>query len=79
MLLLAVVEKIPESHHNLSIILNAIGINRLAFRLTGDLAFLMPWFGLCNGCGGTNPRPLCDQRKTSAGGQEPGGWRGRLA
>ena len=69
MILLAVVHKIPESHHNLAIIFTSIGLNRIAFKLTGDLAFLMPIIGCGKGCSGTNPCPVCDQRKTTAGGQ----------
>ena len=69
MILLAVIPKVPESHHNLSLIFTAIGLNRIPFMLTGDFAFMMPILGLVKGCGGTNPCPLCDQRKTTTGGQ----------
>ena len=68
MLLLAVVHKIPESYNNLKVIFSSIGLSRISFRLTGDFAFLMPILGLSKGCAGTNPCPLCDQRKTTAGG-----------
>ena len=68
MLLLAVVHKIPESYYNLEVIFASIGLSRINFRLTGDFAFLMPILGLTKGCAGTNPCPLCDQRKTTGGG-----------
>ena len=69
MILLAVVPKVPESHHNIDLIFTAIGLNKIPFKMTGDFAFLMPICGLVKGCGGTNPCPLCDQRKTNAGGK----------
>ena len=68
MILLAIVHKIPENHHNLSIIFEAIKLENIPFKLTGDFAFLMPILGLVKGCGGSNPCPLCNQRKTTQGG-----------
>ena len=68
MLLLAVVDKVPESHHNMSIIFNAIGISKILFKLTGDFAFVMPILGCFKGCAATNPCPICDQLKTKEGG-----------
>ena len=64
MQLLAPVLKIPESHYNLNILFNAIGLDKFPFKLTGDFAFQMPVYGLVKGCCSTNPCPLCDQRKS---------------
>ena len=69
MILLAVVNKVPESHYNIDLIFDAIKIQSISFKLTGDFAFLMPILGLIKGCGGTNPCPLCTQQKTTRGGQ----------
>ena len=69
MILLAVVNKVPESHFNIDLIFKSINIESISFKLTGDFAFLMPILGLIKGCGGTNPCPLCTQQKTTRGGQ----------
>ena len=68
MFLLAVVRKVPESHHNLAIIFEAIGLDNIPFKLTGDFAFVMPLLGCVKGCGSCNPCPLCDIRRTKEGG-----------
>ena len=60
-LLLAVVHKVQENGYNLETIFNAVNINRLKIKLTGDFAFLMPSLGLLKGCASCNPCPLCDQ------------------
>ena len=71
MLLLAVVHKVPESHQNLRIIFDAIGLDKFPFKMTGDFAFQMPVYGLVKGCSGTSPCPLCDQLRTKVGGSVP--------
>ena len=71
MMLLPVVYKVPENHHNLSIIFDVVGVNQIPFKLTVDFAFLMPILGLIKGCAASNPCPICDQRKTTAGGGGP--------
>ena len=68
MILLAVVNKVPESRYNIDLIFDAIKIESISFKLTGDFAFLMPILGLIKGCSGTNPCPLCTQQKTTRGG-----------
>ena len=68
MFLLAVVRKVPESHYNISIIFEAIGIDSIPLKLTGDFAFVMPILGCVKGCGSCNPRPLCDIKRTKQGG-----------
>ena len=69
MILLAVVNKVPESHYNIDLIFDAIKIQSISFKLTGDFAFLMPILGLIKGCSGTNPCLLCTQQKNTRGGQ----------
>ena len=66
-LLLAVVHKVQENGYNLETIFNAVNINRLKFKLTGDFAFLMPSLGLLKGCASCNPCPLCDQERSKEG------------
>lgn len=67
MLPLAVVHKVKENAHNLETIFNALNINTLEYRLTGDFAFFMPLFGLIKGCASCNPCPLCDQERSKKG------------
>ena len=62
MMLLAVVHKVPENHHNLSIIFDVVGVNQIPFKLTGDFAFLMPILGLIKGCAASNLCPICDKK-----------------
>ena len=61
----------PENYHNLELIFEAIKQHKIPFRITGDFGFLMPYLGLIKGCGGSNPCPFCDQRKTTEGGGGP--------
>ena len=42
MMLLAVVRKVPENHRNLDLILKAIQLNLINYKITGDFAFLLP-------------------------------------
>ena len=46
LLILAIVRKVPESACNLQIIFDAIKLNKLQFKLTGDFSFFMPCIGL---------------------------------
>ena len=68
MIPLAVVHKVTENAHNLETIFNALNINNLEYRLTGDFAFFMPLFGLLKGCSSCNPCPICDQERSKEGG-----------
>ena len=38
---LALVQEVPETHFNLCVIFSAVGLERLRFKITGDLHFLM--------------------------------------
>ena len=55
MQLLTIVHKIPESHYNLTLLFDAIGLDKFPFKLKGDFAFQMPIYGLVKGCSSTNP------------------------
>ena len=66
-LILAIVRKVPESHHNLQLIFEAVKLSQLQFKLTGDFSFFMPCFGL-KGCSSANPCPVCDQGRSKVGG-----------
>ena len=68
LLILAIVRKVPESSYNLETIFQAIKLNKLRFKLTGDFSFFMPCLGLLKGCGSCNPCPLCDQERSKEGG-----------
>ena len=72
-LLLAIVRKVPESAYNLQLIFEAIQLNKLQFKLTGDFAFFMPGCGIVKGCGSGNPCPLCDQERSKQG-RWPARW-----
>ena len=61
------VHKVQENGYNLETIFNAVNINRLKFKLTGDFAFLMPSLGLLKGCASCNPCPICDQERSKEG------------
>ena len=69
LLILAIVSKVQENAYNLDTIFNAINLNQLQFKLTGDFSFFMPCLGLLKGCGSCNPCPLCDQERSKEGGQ----------
>ena len=58
-LVLTIVRKVAEIHYNLQIIFEAISIQSIPFKLTGDFSFLMPILGLIKGCGSCNPSPFC--------------------
>ena len=61
------VHKIQDIGYNLETIFNAVNINRLKFKLTGDFAFLMLSLGLLKGCASCNPCPLCDEKQSKGG------------
>ena len=66
-LILAVVQGVPESNINLEIIYSSLYLCRLSFKLTGDLHFIMPSLELMN-CSSSNPCPYCTQQRTKDGG-----------
>ena len=59
-LLLAAVPTIPESAANLKKLIDMIGVNSVPYRVTGDLKFLHPLFGL-KGCSSLHPCLFCNQ------------------
>jgi hypothetical protein len=61
-LLLATVPGIPESPHNIKVIIDIIGINLLPYKLTTDLKMLMPFFGLMS-CSSSHPCIVCFNRR----------------
>ena len=67
LLLVAIAHKVPENHHNLQILFEAIQIGSFPCKITGDFAIITPWLGLVKGCGGSNPCPICDIRRTKEG------------
>ena len=58
LLVLALVQGIPESNHNLRIIFSAVSLQEIKYRITGDLHFLMPVLGLMS-TSSSNPCPFC--------------------
>ena len=68
LLLLDIVHKVPETAYNLKMIFDALNLQGLEYKLTGDFAFFMPLLGLLKGCGSCNPCPLCDQERCKVGG-----------
>jgi hypothetical protein len=71
MFLVAGVRKATESHHNLKILLDAIGADTFPFKVTGDFAFLLPVAGCTKGCSSSNPCPFCDAWRSKEGGTKP--------
>ena len=67
LLVLAVVQGVPESNHNLDIIFSAVSIQLLRFKLTGDLHFIMPCLG-CMSNSSSNPCPFCPLVRSNVGG-----------
>jgi hypothetical protein len=67
-LLLAVLPTVAESPYNLKKLIDLIGINEFPHKITGDLKFLMPIFGL-KGCSSCNPCLYCNGPRTK------GEWR----
>ena len=73
-LILALVQGVPESNINLEIIYSSVSVCQLSFKLTGDLHFVMPSLGLMS-CSSSNPCPYCTQLRTKDGGG-PARWNG---
>lgn len=61
-LLLAAVPGIPETSYNIWVVLQAVGVNSLSYKITGDLKFLMPCFGLMS-CSSLHPCLFCTSRR----------------
>ena len=66
-LILALVQGIPETNFNLDIVFQAIGLRFLTYKITGDLHFCMPSFGLMP-CSSSNPCLFCPRSRTKKGG-----------
>ena len=67
LLVLALVQGVPESNHNLGIIFSVVSLQEIKYRITGDLHFLMPVLGLMSKSS-SNPCLFCPRVRSKVGG-----------